>query len=236
MVLSTFWVVGSAPNGRAPPFGFLFCRVLRHGGASRPLLQPMSWMAFARITPALLLPAALTAAWWQRRASPESGDDHPRPGPDSEGADVSVDVQPRMRPSRRELARMVREGSSLEGTDLRHARLRGSDLRDRSLADADLSRGDLRGATLTRADLSNAVLDFADLADCDLRDALLVGASLVETSLWKADLRGADLSGVRNIVMANLKRARYDSSTTWPRGVDPDELGAEEIRERSDRP
>ncbi|MGD2060243.1 MAG: pentapeptide repeat-containing protein, partial [Acidimicrobiia bacterium] len=85
---------------------------------------------------------------------------------------------------------------------------------------------DLSQSNLSGADLSDARLDFADMSGCDMRGVDLSGASLVETSLWNADLRGADLSRCKNIVMANLRRARYDRSTRWPAGFDPSSQGA----------
>jgi uncharacterized protein YjbI with pentapeptide repeats len=113
--------------------------------------------------------------------------------------------------------------------------MRKVDLRGRNLTKSDFSGARLKQARLANANLSWALLDFADMTDTDLRGANLTGASLVETTLWNADLRGADLSSCRNIIMANLRRARYDDSTRWPRALDPMTLGAVRHGERPTR-
>lgn len=68
--------------------------------------------------------------------------------------------------------------------------------------------GDLRGADLTGVDLSGV-----DLSGVDMCWAHLVGA----------DLRQARLVEVR------LEGARYDSTTQWPDGFDPEYYGAVRI-------
>lgn len=129
-------------------------------------------------------------------------------------------------PSAGELSKLINSGESLARLDLSGIDLHRADLRSRALAQADLSRARLSKARLSGADLSGAILHFADMSRCDLVGADLTGASLLETSLWEADLRGADLSSCRNIIMANLRRARFDATTKWPARLDPEALGA----------
>jgi hypothetical protein len=112
----------------------------------------------------------------------------------------------------------------VEGAGLAGANLEGADLRCANLSGADLSGAKLRGANLRGADLTGADLRDADLRDADLR-----------APLWRANLRGADLRGARmssdrwylatsSILLerADLASARYDASTSWPLGVDPE--------------
>ena len=74
---------------------------------------------------------------------------------------------------------------------------------------------DLHGAVLPGAPLEDANLHHANLKGANLRGAHLAGADLG----W-ANLEGADLQG------ADLRDARYDDSTRWPSGFDPERHGA----------
>jgi uncharacterized protein YjbI with pentapeptide repeats len=185
----------------------------------------MNLMVLTRAVSSIALPTALGLAWLQRRNG--------RPG--SIERTAPTDEAFLRRPARRELRRMISNGDSLSDLDLRNVRLKGANLRGRDLARSDLTKVDLRGAVLVGADLSESVLDFADLSGADLGDADLQGASLVETSLWNSDLCGADLRGVRNLVMANVKRASFDNTTTWPGRMDPTTLGAVATKSRRSR-
>ena len=176
----------------------------------------MNLMLMTRAVSSIALPTAVGLAWLQRRNDRPAAIEHRE----------QVDPSLRRRPTKRELHRMISDGDSLSDLDLRNIRLKGADLRARDLSRSDLTNVDLRAADLVGADLTESVLDHADLSGADLGDADLKGASLVETSLWNTDLRGADLRGARNIVMANLKRASFDSETSWPAGLDPTALGA----------
>ncbi len=202
--------------GRVPPVVYFPLRTGSTGGTPPHREPGLSGLAAVRIVAGLGLPVAVTLAWWKNRGGRESD------GP----VDGRVDVRTRPRPSRRELAEMIGGDDSLAYLDLSSRSIKRSDLSGRSLAEADATRADFTQSKLTGADLSDAKLDFADMSGCDMRGADFSGASLVETSLWNADLRGADLSSCKNIVMANLRRARYDRSTRWPPGFDPSSQGA----------
>lgn len=123
----------------------------------------------------------------------------------------------------------------IHGAKLRGAELRGADLRG-----AELQGADLRGAKLQEVDLL-----VARLQEVDLRGADLCGANLCKANLCKADLRGADLEevcldkaieyGEDGPVMPtgpygdhdgiDLKDAKYNSRTKFPKGFDPDKHG-----------
>ena len=89
------------------------------------------------------------------------------------------------------------------------------------------------------ADLRGAGLREAWLFDANLSGADLIGANLFRANLSAADLSGADLSGA-NLSMANLDKldwlgtsqpakltgAKYNKSTVWPKGFDPETAGA----------
>lgn len=209
---------------RAPPVGAFSLCLLPAGGCPRQGLK-VAGVGFLRVISGLALPAAVAITWLhqrgQRGRSAESVAEEPRSHP---------------RPQRRELIGLIRGGASLAGFDLSGAHLTKRNLRHRDFSGADLSRARLAGSKMTQANLTGAVLDFADLSGCDLRRASLSGASLVETSFWGADLRGADLSNCRNIIMANVRRARFDRSTRWPGRLDPRTLGAVLVEDRRKRP
>lgn len=219
MAIGTQWThdeIHEIRDGRAPPGGYRNPLEIQPGGGTRPEREPMNWPLLLRAGSSLALPAAFGAAWWQRRNT------RPRPvEPLGEPGE-----QMRMRPTKRDLRRMISDGERLADLDLRRAPLKGVDLHDRDISGSDLTGADLREANLRGVDLSRSVLDFADLSGADLTAANLAGATLVDTSLWNADLRGADLRAVRNIVMANLKRATFDGATIWPGRLDPESLGA----------
>jgi uncharacterized protein YjbI with pentapeptide repeats len=69
-------------------------------------------------------------------------------------------------------------------------------------------------------------LSYAELRGADLRHADLRAANLLDADLGKADLRGANLSSTRHLGSAVLRRARFDRTTQWPTGFDPDAAGA----------
>lgn len=118
--------------------------------------------------------------------------------------------------------------ADLSKTDLSWAYLPHADLRRvnfcrATLTAANLSHANLCGATLERAYMMAANLMGADLADTYLGNAILVGARL-----QGADLRYAVLQGTE------LRFARYDETTLWPEGFDPQAAGAKlpsQIRE-----
>ena len=69
-------------------------------------------------------------------------------------------------------------------------------------------------------------LSYAELRGADLRHADLRAANLLDADLGKADLRGANLSSTRHLGSTVLRRARFDRTTQWPVGFDPDAAGA----------
>jgi hypothetical protein len=133
---------------------------------------------------------------------------------------------------RGELSLRLDRGADLSGVDLTGTCLDRIDLHGRTLTGLDLSRASLRNAVLSGSDLSGSRLDHADLSGADLSGAILTGTSLLEATLWGADLCGADLSGSRQVVMAGLRKARFDDTTRWPPAFDPGTAGAIRIKRR----
>jgi hypothetical protein len=177
----------------------------------------MNALAVIRGISAMTLPAAfVTTAWWQRRRRRVLQD-----------LGSLVDDPPeRYRPQRAQVEEMIRNGEQLWMLDLSGMRLGAIDLEGRLLVDVDASGCRMRKANLAGASLVEVRLDFADLSRSDLRAAAMTETSLLETSFVGADLRGADLSRCHNLVMANLRKARFDRSTRWPPDFEPKVAGA----------
>lgn len=102
------------------------------------------------------------------------------------------------------------QGQLLAGFDLSNA-----DLASANLVGADLSGTNLSGAFMADADLTGANLTVADFRNANLSEVRFGRADLVGTNLRGADLFDADLEGV------NLADACWDSTTTWPKGFQP---------------
>lgn len=108
---------------------------------------------------------------------------------------------------------------SLNGGYFASAALQGADLRGAKFQNADLRDADLRKANLFLADFENA----------DLRIAKLQDAHIHVASFENADLRGANLL-TPHIHTAYLRGAKYDETTVWPPGFDPQRLGAIKVK------
>ena len=123
---------------------------------------------------------------------------------------------------------------NLERTDLQEMTLEEIDLRG-----ANLKWVNFQGAKLRGSDLSHADLRGANLQLVDLREVGLVNSDLRGTILIGVDLRGTDLStaklgafgkryfqgNVGYLQKTNLKLAKYNSKTKFPKGFDPEDHG-----------
>ncbi|MBI3912360.1 MAG: pentapeptide repeat-containing protein, partial [Armatimonadetes bacterium] len=128
-------------------------------------------------------------------------------------------------------------GVTVHGARLAGAEMSGVDVREATLYDPSLSKAganlrqvvfrnaDLRHKNLWRANLQGASLVGADLRGADLREARLAGADLRQANLRNASLDGAHLEEAR-LHDADLRGARYNQSTEWPPGFDPQKHGA----------
>jgi uncharacterized protein YjbI with pentapeptide repeats len=157
-----------------------------------------------------------------------------------------------------EIVNQGAEGRNLSGADLskadvwganlRTADLSEADLREANLAFADLAYVNLPGANLRNANLEGAKLPSANLIGADLHKVNLTGANLTGANLtganltevdlegatlWIANLSKADLSGANlskaDLGGTDLTEAEYDHTTTWPKGFDPEEVGAKSV-------
>lgn len=108
----------------------------------------------------------------------------------------------------------------LPGHDFSHRYLERADLREANLREASLYMADLTGASLAGANLEQADLLGANLSGADLRGANLVGANLLVADLHNAVLHGANLTGARNLTLAQLQTAIYDSTTLIDSSID----------------
>jgi uncharacterized protein YjbI with pentapeptide repeats len=178
----------------------------------------LSPLLLVRAVSGIAMPMAVGAVYIKRRRVRRGQRQEPVTEPRHPGLDYQ------------EFKRRLEEGADLSGADLTGARLDRMDLHNRRLSGLNLSRASLRRAALSGTDLSGSRLDHADFSGADMRGANLTEVSLLETIFWKADLSGADLSGSRQLVMAGLRRARFDATTRWPPGFDPSAAGAEPKR------
>lgn len=118
-----------------------------------------------------------------------------------------------------------------------------TDLSDVNLRSAMLQLLSLRGANLSGASLSKAYLFNIRLAEANLQYADLVGATLFFVDLRLANLHGAKFMGkdpeaitfadlerrppvAAKLIEVDLRGARYNRQTKWPKGFDPVDAGA----------
>jgi uncharacterized protein YjbI with pentapeptide repeats len=97
----------------------------------------------------------------------------------------------------------IREGASLEGTDLRFLWFVHWDLSGRDLRSANLRGTQLTGSDLSSCDLRGAVLEAANLIGACLRDAQLDNANLEGALVHGADFRG--VTGLTKAARAALQ-------------------------------
>lgn len=102
--------------------------------------------------------------------------------------------------------------------------LENADLANLNLAGFDLIGLNLRGANLQKTTLSEADLSWADLSNADLQQANLCRAHFFEANLTNTDLTGANVTGT------NFSGAKYNASTRWPSGFNPQSVGAELVK------
>lgn len=111
-------------------------------------------------------------------------------------------------------------GCRLAGADLRGERLRGA-----YLPGADLRRARCAGADLRDAILWGASMRWADCAGADFRGASLRRVDCAGADFGGADFRGASLKTGCLGTGADLRGAKYDDGTAFPRSFDPEARG-----------
>jgi energy-coupling factor transporter ATP-binding protein EcfA2 len=117
------------------------------------------------------------------------------------------------------------EGAEFDGLEFTHRVL---------LERSNLSGVSLKGATLQGATLVDSDLSRSDLTNANLNDTLMVGAHLEDAHLKQTKFRGADLSNAflhgtdlseADLTNAKLTGAKYNNSTKFPSGFNPDGAG-----------
>jgi uncharacterized protein YjbI with pentapeptide repeats len=124
-------------------------------------------------------------------------------------------------------------GVSLGGVNLHGCKLPHSSIRDSNLQFADLSDVDLTSSDLFGSDLRGANLDGADLSDTvlvktNLSSGIPARAS-VNVNVANNNARAAEQEWLQMLARARFKAARYDFSTSWPKGFDAKAAGALDI-------
>ena len=130
----------------------------------------------------------------------------------------------------------IQEHVNWDNLDLRRSRFcrasflycsfRGVNLTGADFSNAIVPHGDFTDAILRNVDFEDATIVYCDMREADLRDSCFNNVSMGYVKLQNADLRGADFSGTKHIKLARLQGARYDATTRWPPGFDPEEYGA----------
>ena len=157
-----------------------------------------------------------------------------------------------------EALRILREGGSLQGADLRTAyfveaslqevNFRGANLERANFYRANLRGANLRGANLERANFYGADLQGADLRwtklrraileEADLQGALLEGAILEEADFQGANLHGADLhrAHLRGALLEGAiiapEASPLEPKTQWERLLEGDPPATEDTRKQ----
>lgn len=153
--------------------------------------------------------------------SEEQGKDTPVKVPDY--VQAALAVLARRTPLRREL-RLNLQDTKLCSAKLPHAHLQNALLGGADLRGADLRRADLRRADLQKADLSGALLQGAKLREDKLRLAWLKRLKLYRSNADEAIREKAKLEKKKRkeamLEGANLKEAKDDTNTKWPRNFD----------------
>jgi len=120
-------------------------------------------------------------------------------------------------------ANLVR--ANLCGSNLQHALLNDTYLSQANMSKVNLSKAKLQYANLDGADLTGANFTETSLSNVNLRGANLKGANFTRTYLGDVSLHGANFTQSK-LSGAMFNRVKYDLHTKWPRGFDPDKIGA----------
>lgn len=119
-------------------------------------------------------------------------------------------------------------GVNLHGCKLPHSSIRESDLRFADLSGVDLTASDLFGTDLTGANLSGADLSDTVLVKANFGSGIPARAS-VNVKVARDNARTAEEQWLQTLAGARFKSARYDISTSWPKGFDAKAAGAFDI-------
>ena len=120
-------------------------------------------------------------------------------------------------------------GQVLWWADLPYANLHHANLSNSELSYANLFGANLKVANLSYANLSYAELENSTLAYANLFGANLESANIENANMFYADFSDANLSNVENWESAFWLAARYNTNTTFPEGMDPNDYSMIEI-------
>ena len=110
------------------------------------------------------------------------------------------------------------KGRNIENADMLRAFLVKADLRGASLNNANLMYANLEQANLEKTNLQKANLGSANLKSANLKNANLSRANLREADLSVAELQEADFTGVKNLTIEQVSKAK----TLYQTKLDPD--------------
>jgi uncharacterized protein YjbI with pentapeptide repeats len=119
-------------------------------------------------------------------------------------------------------------GVNMNGCKLPHSSVRSSDLRFADLSDVDLSSSDLFGSDLRGANLNGADLSDTILVKTNFSSGI-PGRASVNVNVARNNTRMAEEHWLETLAGARFKSARFNYSTTWPKGFDAKAAGAIDI-------
>lgn len=119
-------------------------------------------------------------------------------------------------------------GVNLHGCKLPHSSIRDSDLQFADLSDVDLTSSDLFGSDLRGANLDGADLSDTVLVKTNFNSGIPARPSM-HINVARNNARTAEQQWLKRLAGARFKSARYDFSTSWPKGFDAKAAGAIDI-------
>jgi uncharacterized protein YjbI with pentapeptide repeats len=119
--------------------------------------------------------------------------------------------------------------STIYSTDFTDAILTGINFAGSTITFSDFSHADLSGSNFSGTTLQSVYFTNADLSNSFFRPDTHFYAYVTNANLSDADVSSVDLRGLLGWSSAIWNRATYNSSTIFPKGMDPDQLGMRHV-------
>ncbi|MAI66298.1 MAG: hypothetical protein CMJ26_00300 [Phycisphaerae bacterium] len=119
--------------------------------------------------------------------------------------------------------------SAIYSTDFTDAMLAGINFTGSTITFSDFSHADLSGSNFSGTTLQSVYFTNADLSNSFFRPDTHFYVYVTNANLSDADVSSVDLRGLLGWSSAIWNRATYNSSTIFPKGMDPDQLGMRHV-------